>query len=84
MLYLLIGAVANSALFFIIPDYYYWFLVIIVIGVMICVTIIFADILGKTKLWKRAIVWLGFGALSWVLGMLAVIVRNYFLGYYSS
>jgi hypothetical protein len=83
-LYLFIGAVANSALFFIIPDYYFWFLAVMSVGAIICITIIVADILGKTKLWKGAIVWLAFGALSWLLGILAIIIRNYFLGYYSN
>jgi hypothetical protein len=55
-IYLFIGAVANSALFFVIPDYYFWFLDLIAIGVLISIAIIIVDKLRKTKLWKRAIV----------------------------
>ena len=53
-------------------------------GAIIFITIVFVDYLGKTKMWKGAIVWLGFAVFSWLLGMLAIIARNYFLGYSSN
>ncbi|MBS1935894.1 MAG: hypothetical protein JST96_17980 [Bacteroidetes bacterium] len=83
-LYLFVGSVMNALLFLVIPDYYFWFLIILAVCVAALVAIVFVDISGKTKMWKKAIVWVGFGLLSWILGMVTIIIRNYFLGYYKN
>ena len=82
-LYLLIP-ILNSFLFFLIPEYYFWFAVILSIGAFICLVIIVIDILGKTDKWKDALKILGLGAASYILGILLIVIRNYFLGYYSN
>jgi len=82
--YFIIGAIINGLLFLVIPDYYFWFLVLLIIVAIIFLAIVVVDILGKTKMWKEAIKWLGFGILSWGLGILAIVIRNYLLGYYSN
>jgi hypothetical protein len=84
IIYLFLGAIVNGLMFLVIPDYYFWFLVLLAIGTIILLTIIVADLLRKTKNWKGVAIWLGFGILSWVVGILSIIVRNYFLGYYSN
>ncbi|MBS1915856.1 MAG: hypothetical protein JST87_06235 [Bacteroidetes bacterium] len=83
-LYLFVGSVMNALLFLVIPDYYFWFLIILAVCVAALVAIVFVDISGKTKMWKKAIFWVGFGLLSWILGMVTIIIRNYFLGYYKN
>jgi hypothetical protein len=80
-LYLVIP-ILNSFLFAIIPDYYFWFLVILAMSVFICLSVIVIDILGKTSNWKNALKILGIGVASYILGILLVITRNYFLHYY--
>ena len=82
-LYLVIP-LCNSLLFFLIPDYYFWFAVILAIGAFMCLLIILIDILRKTNKWKYALKTLGLGGASYVLGILLIVIRNYFLGYYSS
>ena len=82
-LYLVIP-ILNSSLFFLIPDYYFWFAVILSMGAIICLVIIVIDILGKTNKWKDALRILGLGVASYILGILMIVIRNYFLGYYSN
>jgi hypothetical protein len=83
VLYLIISLL-NSVLFLIIPDYVFWFLMILFAAAFICFALILIDILGKTKKWKNALIILGFFALSYVVGILIIVIRNYFLGYYSN
>ncbi len=82
LLYLLIP-VFNSFLFFIIPDYYFWFLVILSIGASIFLAVVVVDLFEKTSKWKLALKLLGLGVASYILGILLIIARNYFLGYFS-
>jgi hypothetical protein len=77
-------AVCNSLLFFIVPDYYFWFAVILLTGVFICLVIAVVDVVSKTKRWKHALTVLGLGGASYILGILLIVIRNYFLGYYSN
>ncbi|HEY4110580.1 hypothetical protein [Puia sp.] len=83
LLYIIIPIV-NSLLFFVIPDYFFWFAVVLFIGAFICLAIVAIDILDKTNNWKDALKILGIGAASYIVGILLIILRNYFLGYYSS
>jgi hypothetical protein len=83
--YLYLGIpIFNSFLFFLIPDYYFWFAVILSIGTCMCLVIIVIDIFGKTNKWKDALKMLGLGVASYILGILLIVIRNYFLGYYSN
>jgi hypothetical protein len=58
--------------------------VILSIGTSICLAIIVVDIFGKTKNWKGAMIIVGLGIGSYVLGMLIIMTRNYFQGYYAN
>jgi hypothetical protein len=84
ILYLSVAAIVNASLFWVIPDYYFWFIGILGIGFLILLVVIANDLFEKTQNWKVAIIWAAFGALSWTLGILSFIVRNYFLGYFSN
>ncbi|MFI5152549.1 MAG: hypothetical protein ACHQET_04400 [Chitinophagales bacterium] len=84
LFYLFLGAIVNGLLFLVISDYYFWFLVVLAVGAIFCITIICADILGKTTMWKKALPILGIGVFSWLSGILAIIIRNFFLGYFSN
>jgi hypothetical protein len=83
VLYLVI-MVLNSFLLAIIPDYYFWCLIILSIGAFICLAVIVIDIFGKTGNWKNALKLFGLGVASYILGILMVVARNYFLHYYSN
>jgi hypothetical protein len=82
-LYLVI-LVLNSFLLAIIPDYYFWCLMILSIGAFMCLAVIVIDIFGKTSNWKNALKLFGLGVTSYILGILLVVARNYFLHYYSN
>jgi hypothetical protein len=77
-------AIMNSLLFLIVPDYFFWFLVVVVIYFFFCLIIVIKDIIYKTEYWKQAFKILAFGTLSYILGILSIMIRNYFLGYYKN
>lgn len=75
----------NSFLLLVTPDYYsFWFLIFLALGAGICLVVILIDILQKRQRWKIALKFLALGVASYLLGLLCIIIRNYFLGYYSS
>jgi hypothetical protein len=79
----IILSIANAFLFLIIPDYFFWFLMILCTVAFICLAVIVIDIFGKTNNWKKALIILGSVTGSYGLGLLTIVIRNYFLAYYS-
>jgi hypothetical protein len=75
--------VANSLLVLVIPDYYFWFAVALIIGAITGLIIFLIDIVKRTNRWKYALKLLGLGIGSYILGVGLIMIRNYFLGYYS-
>ena len=75
--------VVNSLLVLVIPDYYFWFAVALIIGATTGLVIFAIDLVIKTNTWKHALKLLGLGIGSYILGVGLIMIRNYFLGYYS-
>jgi multisubunit Na+/H+ antiporter MnhG subunit len=76
-------AITNGLLFLVIPDYIFWALVLLGAGFIFCLAVFIIDLFKGSHRWENATKYLGWGVLSYIIGFVCIIIRNYSLGYYS-